>query len=578
MRTQNSKLKTQNFRSGSILALVIIAMVLLTVMGLGLLSVAYGVRLDAVRLKNEAVARLAAEAGYEQAIYEMSKQGDILSELQKGAAWTSGSLSFPDADCDYQISLDFFVKSRPIYRVISTGHSGVFNRGVDVRVIQAIPGWAMGMCRVASGSSGTTEVYFVNGEIIDIPLHINNLKKEPERDIYISGSPRFLQLAGMGESRYAGKTDKYSSVMGLFEGGIDFDQPDCKVTDEATIQSKVDRFKDSTKAQFKFTPSSPASITNKQQAVQLEFFVEGGVGKVRITNNCAARGVQQSSSNTWDWKIKAGSGGTQYQQYYIYAYHVRSANADSTGERFVIPLEQTYVTQTIGEATSEPGGQIFVNGNVIIGSGDPSLAGQDIVKGKVTVVATGNIWIADSVKVSDYDDSGALCPRGSNGMPSENNPNAMGLIAQSVVKVVDPGMTDPDYGNIDPTAPSDYTYVPISEADAGQPADSRLRHLPEPMVVEGSITSGGGGWGAENVKRGSNAGRKETSSPQDDLYLRGTITEALRGVVGMTGQDGYLKHYYFDERFLEGILPGDIWLRGKYVPAPAGWSDYRAAN
>ncbi len=51
----------------------------------------------------------------------------------------------------------------------------------------------------------------------------------------------------MGESRYAGKTDKYASVMGLFEGGIYFDQPDCKITDEDAIQSKVDRFKDSIK-------------------------------------------------------------------------------------------------------------------------------------------------------------------------------------------------------------------------------------------------------------------------------------------------------------------------------------------
>jgi hypothetical protein len=59
------------------------------------------------------------------------------------------------------------------------------------------------------------------------------------------------------------------------------------------------------------------------------------------------------------------------------------------------------------------------------------------------------------------------------------------------------------------------------------------------------------------------------------LIVRGTITEAVRGVVGLIGADGYLKFYYFDERLLEGILPGDIWLRGKYIPAPAGWHDYR---
>ena len=70
-------------------------------------------------------------------------------------------------------------------------------------------------------------------------------------------------------------------------------------------------------------------------------------------------------------------------------------------------------------------------------------------------------------------------------------------------------------------------------------------------------------------------GRKNTnSSGNDDLILRGTITEVIRGIVGH-GTNGYLKNYYFDSRVLEGILPGDIWLQGKFIPAPAGWHDYR---
>ena len=92
------------------------------------------------------------------------------------------------------------------------------------------------------------------------------------------------------------------------------------------------------------------------------------------------------------------------------------------------------------------------------------------------------------------------------------------------------------------------------------------------------MTVGGGGWGAENVVRSGYGGRKEYSSPQDDLILRGTITECVRGIVGIIGSDGFLKHYYFDTRMLQGILPGDMWLRGKYVPAPAGWRDYRSEN
>ncbi len=119
-----------------------------------------------------------------------------------------------------------------------------------------------------------------------------------------------------------------------------------------------------------------------------------------------------------------------------------------------------------------------------------------------------------------------------------------------------------------------------------QPPEPYERHLPNPMVVESAVTVGGGGWGAENVRWTSGwtayGGRKETSTNgQDRLELHGTITEAMRGVVGSSGggeEDGFLKHYYMDARLLEGVLPGDMWLRGKYIPAPAGWSDYRAAK
>ncbi len=562
--------RTPNYSNGSALVVVVVSLLILLVLGAGILTVAWGARHKAIRFKNEAAAMLAAEAGYEQAVFWMSRQPDVLTSIYKGAAGTSGAIPFPDADCDYQIKLFSFAGYRPVYQVISIGHSGVFDRTVDVRVIQAVSGWDMGQCRVANGSSSTWPVYFANGEVIDMPIHINNLKDSPDnRDIYITGSPDFRQPVGMGEGRYAEGTgsDKYGSVMGLFDEGIYFNQPDSKITNEDVIKSKVDRFKNSTKEQFRFTPSSPASITDKKQAVQLEFFVEDGVGKVRITNNCAVRGF--FSSAPYDYKITPKTDGKQFERYYIYAYHVRSADADSTGERFVVPIEQTYVTQSIGGVESDPGGQIFIDGNVIIGSGDLSLAGQDSVKGKITVVATGNIWIADSTVADGLHNA--------DGNLSKSNPNVLGLVAQGVVKVVDPGMSDYSYVDDKPIEPSGYEYVPVGRPDNPEAKkgdeDYHKRYLPDPTVVEAAITAGGGGWGAENVD-----GRKEFSSPQDDLVVRGTITEAFRGVVGRVGQDGYLKHYYFDQRLLTGILPGDIWLRGKYIPAPAGWHDYRAAN
>jgi hypothetical protein len=476
----------------------------------------------------------------------------------------SASLTFPNGGCDYQVSLFSFVGSKPIYRIVSNGYSGQFKRTVDVLIVQAISGWDMGLCRIPSGTHSTDPVNFASGEVLDIPIHINkaNDGHHDSRDIFIIGDPQFLQTVSMGESRYtSGGSDKYYDVMGVFDEGIDFDQPDSRITDASVVQSKVDRFKDSTKTICSFTPVAEASVTNPVPAVQLEFFVDAaGVGKVRITNNCTVRG---GTAGPYDYKIKPGKT-DQYQKYDIYGYHLSPSNADATGERVTRTIESTYVTQTVGGAESEPGGQIFVDGNVIIGGDNTVGNNAQVVKGKITVVATGNIWIADSVVLDGSHDAA--------GMPSPDNPNVLGLITQGVVKVADPGVpvTLPILERNEIESSPDY--VPVGIPDPYQSTPPKYsRYLSDPMVVEASMTVGGGGWGAENV-----GDRREYSGKQDDLIVRGTITEAIRGVVGLLGSspDGFSKHYYFDKRFLEGILPGDIWLRGKYIPAPAGWSDY----
>jgi len=569
MRT---KIKQSRFcRDGSVLVLVVVSLIILAALGGGLLTITYGVRHRAIAMKNETVAMLAAEAGYETAIFWMSQQDDMLSALQDEAAGTNEKLEFSDGDCDYKIEFYSFIGARPVYRVVSNGHSGMFNKTVDVLVVQAIGGWDMGLCRVPAGGSSTYPVSYASGEIIDMLLHINKLNDNPDgRDIYISGSPQFLQAVGMGESRYTDEgSDKYASVMGLFDGGICFDQPDSKITNESAIVEKVERFKESTAGKFKFGPAANAAVSNPLPAVQLEFFVEDGVGKVRITNDCTVRGFKQSSdSSTWDFKVKPGTDGTEYERYDIYAYHLMPEDADSTGERFVSRVEETYVTQSIGDSESEPGGQIFIEGNVVIGSGDVNLPGtQDAIKGKITVVATGNIWIADSTVVDGEHDA--------DGIPSQDNPNVLGLIAQGVIKVVDPGLSDASYVDDEPVEPEGFKYVPIGRADKGYSAGSYKRHLPDLMEVEAAITVGGGGWGAENVRRSYYGDRKEDGGYPDYLIVRGTIAEVIRGVVGLIGSDGYIKRYYLDERLLQGVLPGDMWLQGKYIPAPAGWHDYR---
>ncbi len=594
----DTRAKAHSYDSkGLVLGMVVISLGILTALAIGLLSVAYGARRQAIAIKADVAAMMAAEAGYERAVFWMSQQQDMLSALEDHASGNTGSVTFPDSACTYEVSLFTFAGSRPIFRILSQGYSGICKRTVDVKVVQAVSGWDIGICEIPYGSTETSPVNFASGETIDMPISINEADDRPdERDIHISGNPDFQAVVAMGESRYtSGGSDKYRGVMGLFEGGIYFDQPLTRITDESTIQRKINRFLADTKSDYCFTPSNCGNISNRQPAVQLEFFVEGGVGKVRITNNCTVRGYHQNQdSRTYDFKIQSGSGGRRFERYDIYAYHVVPDDADYTGERITVPVEETYVTPTYNGVTPEPGGQIYVNGNVIIGGNDTRHNNDQMVKGRITVVATGNIWIADSIYVDGNHDN--------EGKPTLDNPNILGLLAQGVIKVVDPGLSTSDNN----PGGSNYDYAPIGRPDnngngnsnnngngwnwgwswgwgqgqgQGQSqTESQDRHLPDPIVVEAAMTIGGGGWGAENVQRGSYGGRKEYSGNQDYLVVHGSICEAIRGVVGIIGGDGFLKAYYMDQRLLTGIVPGDIWLRGKYVPAPAGWHDYRPVD
>ena len=100
------------------------------------------------------------------------------------------------------------------------------------------------------------------------------------------------------------------------------------------------------------------------------------------------------------------------------------------------------------------------------------------------------------------------------------------------------------------------------------------------MVVEAAITVGGGGWGAEDLARTSGSTtyggyRESVPGTYDNLIIRGTLTEACRGMVGGGADTGYKKHYYLDSRLLDGILPGNMGLQSKYIATPSGWNDYR---
>jgi hypothetical protein len=351
------------------------------------------------------------------------------------------------------------------------------------------------------------------------------------------------------------------------------------------LQSRLAIFKQTIldqKPQLVFTPTKDTTVTGTggttRPATHIEFYKGGdGKGYVRITNNCTVVSGHRTVPRTYDYMVDPCHPNL-FTNYDVYAYHYVPKSTSALYSVTTMKLEDAKVTPVFGGQSGEPGGQIFVDGNVIIG-GDTS----SIVQGTMTVAATGNIWIANSVKAADTDDAGNTYTRPSGMLepPTLNNPNALGLISLGVIKVVDPGMSN--YGSssdrgVGVAAAVDKTnslYKPIGSGTAG----SNDRKLPDSVEVEAALTVGGGGWGAENVQRasgGTNYGnRKENSGSQDNLYLRGTIQEVIRGVVGIVGTDGFVKYYIMDERMMQGILPGNVWLAGKFVPAPAGWHDYR---
>jgi hypothetical protein len=571
---------------GSALALVMILIMILTLMGFAIIKVAEGRQIQAIRIKSQESAASAAEAAYEKACFWMSQQVDMLGSLHNSQ--TSGTLNFAQSSADYTITAASFLGSKPVFKIQSHGYCSIYQKTITAYVVQAVAGWEMGQCRIPSGTNSTTEVDFITGEILSIPIHINDLQDNPDnRDIYISGTPSFLDAISMGEPRYtSGGSDKYSSVMNLFNGGIAFNQPASRIYDAATVATKVTDFQTATNPSYRFTPTHitlPKSSNGQTgfdshtvsdlAAVQLKFYVNGsGQGMVRIYNNCTVAGYTRNDvGNTRDYEINPADS-TKFIQYPVYGCHYNSGTF--TDVRIDDPSLPIYVRQSYGGAQSAPGAQIYVNGNVVIGcdsTADTALGTLNTVKGQIAVVASGNIWIANELKVAGTRDTA--------GMPAADNTNIIGLISQGVIKVVDPGMTYPDSTNANTAKLYDTAHYNAANVANYSPIGSKEstliynRALPQNMVVEAAMTVGGGGWGAENVAVNVNPGRETcTTSSNDNLIIRGSITEAIRGVVG-SGTNGYSKKYYYDTRIITGILPGNIGLKGKYILVPGGWAE-----
>ena len=610
--------------NGFILVLVVVVVFMMAALGVGLLSIAYGARVRSAILKEQTVAKLVAETGYEIAIHWMNQQDDVLNILvpvpsnrghgqgqgqgnTKIIAQTitrtekfsdssfgpydpskSGSSSMPYCSFTYTINFDSFMGTQAVYRIISKGYCGQLGRAIDALVVQAPDGWDMHHCVRPTGVFRTAPVHFTTDDTINMPIHINS-RGDPEdttTDIPVLGRPLFKQQVSMGESRYRNwgrNKDKYENLIKLFTGGICFDQPDTRIANRNSIKEKARRFLSHVQDDFNFsgmTGKTPRVTSNaipddppgsRQAAVQLEFFVRNNSGMLRVTNNCIVRCLP---GGEFDYMLDLNDTVKTYKPYYIYGYHyTREKGKD-------YKVERTYVKQKIFTVKGRPvridskdeGGLIFVDGNVIIGgavddvNGNIFLAGTTYpakLKGRLMVVATGNIWIVSPIIYDGpqiVSNAGFIIPR------NDNN-NILGLFSQSgVVKIIDSGLSSS--GALSAAGPQDdydnINYKPV----AIQVNALWQRALPLNMVVQAVISTGGGGWGAENVGYRTN----NNVAGRDNLVVVGAITEAVRGIVA-DGQNGFKKFYYFDERLRNGILPGNMGFQSKYVVAPGGWSE-----
>jgi len=610
--------------NGSVLVLVSAAVFALTILGLGILTAAYGARLRATRLRHNTMAELVAEAGYEEAIRWMNEQPDVLSAMTGGGRGSigrgSGTLSttrirktslpdrFSHGSFTYTISFDRFLGSQPVYEIVSKGNYGQFSRMVKAFVVQKVSGWDMALCEIPSDNLSSDRADFTGEDIVETPIHINSDSQSTPQDntvdIYISrrNKPRFSYRVSMGESRYkwwGRNKDKYGGLINLFEKGIYFDQPGCNVTDpfsadiNISVVQKVNRFRRTTSSAFNFSgarrplESTAVELVSddwyRAPAVQLEFYVSGqGAGMVRITNNCTVCCVEGAGNYMLDL-----AGVAPYKQYDIYGYHY-SGSSDPCD----YPITFTYVRQQVSSpsgrvASADSGGQIFVRGNVIIGGAvDIDAAGNMVtdmegrmfyskLKGRLMVVATGNIWIVSPIvyaglqEPAEYE-GGYLTKL----VPSPENQNVLGLFSQfGVVKVVDPGLSSV-LKDLTEEELTDYCPIGYQKTSSTNEWDRQLVDPCDPtssMVVQAAITACGGGWGAENI------GARTSVNPSgtDNLIVAGSITESVQGKIADYTGSGFRRCYYFDERLLTGILPGDMWLQSKYVPTPGGWSDFR---
>ncbi|MHC4622784.1 MAG: DUF7305 domain-containing protein [Planctomycetota bacterium] len=181
MKTKNERRGLQN--SGTALPLVMVALVMLLMLGVGLLSIGLHGRIFAIRTASQITARCAADAGLAKAVFEMNEKLKIQpwSDSTLPAA-TDEALPYCDATYSYVVTGSFSGG----YTVESVGKSADATKRVIATLrLGGIFDWGIVVKETATLMAGTlVDGYDSSGAAADVGVRVGTVS-EDVRDIIL---------------------------------------------------------------------------------------------------------------------------------------------------------------------------------------------------------------------------------------------------------------------------------------------------------------------------------------------------------------------------------------------------------
>jgi hypothetical protein len=353
-----------------------------------------------------------------------------------------------------------------------------------------------------SNGSGCVEITFVGGDVLDGPVHTN------DTPLTSSGTPKVKFLQGMETSDPACK----AAVPGQpatyvkcdrYERGADYGSSWPTYSEPKYLPDNSDQFRNYPGCHYK----GPTRIKFQSD------------GTMRVWSKQTTGPAACGGNNPFPATVNVPNDQVIYVQAGTAGEHQCLSGEigdglplgdfnGSTTRQYDYDLNMTYQTQWCGR------GNAYIEG---------------VLKGRVTVAAsnsitvTGDLVLADGIGGSDM----------------------LGLVAANSVEVMHPWIDTWECKNTDRRGnctrwgwddrPAENNTWPkrYTDPDHGAPYPSNG------VQISGSIQTLQHSFYVQSYNRGSQQG---------NLYVRGSIAQSWRGIVGTGGGTGYLKDYRYDKR------------------------------